>query len=535
MVREYEFRVGIDSISPANRQIVGMQTEKNATTIKFIVDEAVRNKMDVETLKYRYEVIDSLGNVDFGELKEFAWEAGDEEYRTFEYVIPEPLTKNGGNAEVYLIIACFDTNGKNLYEWRSRPARLTFVGVENGGVAMDKERESLSALASQALAAAKDANELKARIEAGIADGTFRGEAFTYEDFTPEQLALLKGEKGDKGDKGDTGPQGIQGIQGIQGEKGDTGERGSQGIQGEKGDKGDIGPAGKDGITPITDQTYNPESENPQSGIAVAEALQSKANAIYISHAGRLLYALKFGDEGIDRPIASYTLYGKSTQASGTPAPNIPLEIISAENPIITVAPNVEMYFGTDYIFNGITLRGIGSVRDELVMKDGRIKLIQKVFYKKDFSDVPFEAYSTQGFKVDITDWNISISVRNGLCNMLKYASTIGDGTADYYTLNATTLYGRKITEIVNGMSVEDWKSTYAANMELLAPLVTPIETDVTEQFLDNLNIVITSNWLNGVQFDSRLSSGSFVYIEDTKAYIDQKFNELATALVANA
>lgn len=57
-----------------------------------------------------------------------------------------------------------------------------------------------------------------------------KGEAFTYEDFTVEQLEELKGEKGDKG---------PQGLQGIKGEKGDKGEQGIQGIQGEKGDKGD--------------------------------------------------------------------------------------------------------------------------------------------------------------------------------------------------------------------------------------------------------------------------------------------------------
>ena len=57
----------------------------------------------------------------------------------------------------------------------------------------------------------------------------YRGEKFTYDDFTPQQLEALKGEKGDKGDKGDTGEQGIQGVQGIQG------EQGVQGIQGERG------------------------------------------------------------------------------------------------------------------------------------------------------------------------------------------------------------------------------------------------------------------------------------------------------------
>lgn len=69
-----------------------------------------------------------------------------------------------------------------------------------------------------------------------------KGNAFTFADFTPEELASLKGEKGDKGDKGDKGlqgergEQGLQGIQGEQGMKGDTGAQGEQGIQGVKGD-----------------------------------------------------------------------------------------------------------------------------------------------------------------------------------------------------------------------------------------------------------------------------------------------------------
>ena len=41
-----------------------------------------------------------------------------------------------------------------------------------------------------------------------------KGNAFTFADFTPEELASLKGEKGDKGDKGLQGEQGIQGVKG---------------------------------------------------------------------------------------------------------------------------------------------------------------------------------------------------------------------------------------------------------------------------------------------------------------------------------
>ena len=101
-----------------------------------------------------------------------------------------------------------------------------------------------------------------------------KGDAFTYADFTADQLAALKGEKGDtgatglpgpkgeqgpkgdtgetgpqgpKGDTGDTGPQGPKGDTGPQGPKGDTGATGATGPQGPKGDKGDTGPQGPQG------------------------------------------------------------------------------------------------------------------------------------------------------------------------------------------------------------------------------------------------------------------------------------------------
>lgn len=109
-----------------------------------------------------------------------------------------------------------------------------------------------------------------------------QGEAFTYDDFTAEQLAALKGEKGDTGDTGEQGAsftyedftaeqlaalnKGDKGDPGEQGEPGEPGEQGEQGEQGEKGDpftyedftaeqlaalkgeKGDPGEQGEQGI-----------------------------------------------------------------------------------------------------------------------------------------------------------------------------------------------------------------------------------------------------------------------------------------------
>lgn len=62
-----------------------------------------------------------------------------------------------------------------------------------------------------------------------------------------------------------------------------TGPKGEQGIKGEKGDKGDayiLTDADKTEIAdmakPVIDQSYSPESENPQSGVAIEERLKSK-------------------------------------------------------------------------------------------------------------------------------------------------------------------------------------------------------------------------------------------------------------------
>lgn len=47
-----------------------------------------------------------------------------------------------------------------------------------------------------------------------------KGDAFTYDDFTPEQLAALTGPQGPQGETGPKGETGAQGPQGPQGEAG---------------------------------------------------------------------------------------------------------------------------------------------------------------------------------------------------------------------------------------------------------------------------------------------------------------------------
>ena len=51
-----------------------------------------------------------------------------------------------------------------------------------------------------------------------------KGDAFTYDDFTPEELEGLRGPQGIQGETGPQGAQGPQGIQGPQGERGAVGD-----------------------------------------------------------------------------------------------------------------------------------------------------------------------------------------------------------------------------------------------------------------------------------------------------------------------
>lgn len=74
-----------------------------------------------------------------------------------------------------------------------------------------------------------------------------KGDPFTYSDFTPDQLAAIKGPKGDQGIQGIPGPQGVQGQPGPQGPVGPIGPKGDRGEKGEQGSQGIQGPVGPQG------------------------------------------------------------------------------------------------------------------------------------------------------------------------------------------------------------------------------------------------------------------------------------------------
>lgn len=127
-----------------------------------------------------------------------------------------------------------------------------------------------------------------------------KGDAFTYADFTQEQLASLKGPKGDKGDTGAKGaagaqgPQGVQGLQGLQGPAGNaatitigsvtTSAPGTSANVTNSGTSSAavldfVLPKGKDGADGgvTVDEELSATSTNPVQNRAVKAALDSRA------------------------------------------------------------------------------------------------------------------------------------------------------------------------------------------------------------------------------------------------------------------
>jgi len=119
---------------------------------------------------------------------------------------------------------------------RKATATREFVRVNESGYALgDAPKEPTPDEYSQILNIAQDALDTAEALRLDAESGAF------------------KGEKGDKGDKGDIGP---------------------------KGDTGATGPKGDPGNIENIDVSYNPQSENAQSGKAVAEAIEKSLGTV---------------------------------------------------------------------------------------------------------------------------------------------------------------------------------------------------------------------------------------------------------------
>ena len=111
--------------------------------------------------------------------------------------------------QVHCEVTLYDANNEGITSPR-------FDIVVDDVIYNDEEIVS-SDEATALITATAEAKAITAEVEQKLANGEFvgepgtkgdKGDPFTYEDFTEEQLASLKGEKGDQGEKGDRGEKG---------------------------------------------------------------------------------------------------------------------------------------------------------------------------------------------------------------------------------------------------------------------------------------------------------------------------------------
>lgn len=142
--------------------------------------------------------------------------------------------------------------------------------------------------------------------------GALKGDPFTYEDFTPDQLEQLKGQKGDKGS------------------------------QGEKGDKGDQGPKGDNYV--ITKDDYNEIAKNISVPTKTSElnndanfisSIKINGNEAQVSE-GTVELELDIGNSTLGESVVSKQDVGGipagTTFDASTPITDIIKALLNAEN-----------------------------------------------------------------------------------------------------------------------------------------------------------------------------------------------------------
>ena len=215
---------------------------------------------------------------------------------------------------------------------------------------LDKATGTLADVERAGNAAQAVADEVQRRLDNGDFVGPQGPQGDTGETgpIGPQGPKGEKGDKGERGEKGDTGPQGETGAKGdaftfddftpeqlesLRGPKGDTGATGPQGTEGAVGPQGEKGEPGKDAVIDATLTQEGAAADAAATGKRLAEIEKAVAEKADKARQN-ILIGTETGNpvsvsDAFSAPLCGLTVYGKSTQ-DGTPSPDNPAPIVSA-------------------------------------------------------------------------------------------------------------------------------------------------------------------------------------------------------------
>lgn len=241
-------------------------------------------------------------------------------------------------------------------------------------------------------------------------------------------------------------------------------------------------------------------------------------------------------NDSSDCNIVGLTLYGKSTQ-SAIPTPTNPVAINSVENPSITFSnkkssQNLQLNYILRVVDNTCDVLTINSDDTGFITE----KLQQLVLLSSDFDNLKENPSGTNTHRCTLTlsnstQWANSSVKYAPLCNVLQFFAFAGTEKYPCFDIRTNTLY------VDLGLSLNDTKATLKNcadennGIVLVGVKQTPTVINLTNEQINgflNLHMYYPSTTVVS-DCDSQLT-----YIADTKNYIDNKFNELATALVAH-
>ena len=242
-------------------------------------------------------------------------------------------------------------------------------------------------------------------------------------------------------------------------------------------------------------------------------------------------------NDSSDCNIVGLTLYGKSTQ-SAIPTPTNPVAIKNINNPKITVTNDSD----SQSINIQCTLRGIGNVCDTLtVNSDGTGYITQRLFAERITSQRKSTSlewnYSKATHRFFRNDYSYSFDVKDNkpliLCSHLDVGenekNTDFDNSIGWINVGGVGIAIR-ITEF-DGDIAKFKKWLDDNEVYVVAPRSKPITVNLSKDEVDKILSLHTYYPSTKISADTDFE---VTYIADTKNYIDSKFNELATAIVAH-
>ena len=144
------------------------------------------------------------------------------------------------------------------------------------------------------------------------------------------------------------------------------------------------------------------------------------------------------------------------------------------------------------------------------------------------FSDNGNTVGTSKLFRTPISNANFSAWKTSLLCSHLPATNTVYNNDIDGCFVTGGYLYAR-----IKGVTDANTFNTKMQGAKVVYEMATPIEADLSAEELAQYS-ELHSNKPNTTVFNDSGAHMDLEYVADTKTYIDNKFNELAAALVNN-